>query len=433
MAASVIDHYLERHAEPIVAWFQTTGISRLPRTYQFVLVIPVFNEAGRCLEQVLPADLRQTLVIVVVNSAVDSDPLAVAHTAAFLNLFQPGAEPMSWVALSQESDCLVVDCATPGRQLPAKQGVGLARKIGGDLALACIRRQVVRSAWIHCTDADAQLPLNYFDAAPPPPDVAVAIYPFTHQPPHNNIVFYELSLRYYVLQLAQAGSPYAFQTIGSLLKINAYHYAVVRGFPKRQAAEDFYMLNKLAKAGQVWRLKTPAIRLDSRLSNRVPFGTGAAMQRLAQKPSFTLYQPQIFVLLSLWLRLIPALWSDRAALSLSEPLLGAALSSLGLEKVLTPAYQHCRDVNSFCRYLWGWFDAFRTLKFIHYLRDHALPNWPVAQAIAPLTGLPASMPPDLTLSDWQRSNAKLIALEHQLPLQVGPTVMTAPQPPLTGD
>ncbi|MEO1400838.1 MAG: hypothetical protein AAFV72_06230 [Cyanobacteria bacterium J06635_1] len=439
MPASTISRYLESYAEPIVGWLESTGLPQLPRTYQFVLVIPVFDESLDCLEQVLPSDLQQTLVIVVVNSAVDSDPAAVAQTQAFWKQYSQADHPITRVPLAQESDCLLVDCTTDGKQLPAKQGVGLARKIGGDLALACIHRGIVDCPWIHCTDADVKLPLHYFDANPPAPDVAVAIYPFQHVPPHENILFYEISLRYYVIQLAQTGSPYAFQTIGSLLKINALHYAMVRGFPKRTAAEDFYMLNKLAKTGQVLRLRAPLIQLASRISKRVPFGTGAAMSRLAQEPKFELYHPQIFQHLRTWLEIIPSLWSTYPGLSVHEQvqsqpfrkpntaLMLEALTALGLEKILPQAHQQCRDLAHFRRYLWGWFDAFKTLKFIHYLRDHGLPNRPISEAVRMVENLSLNTPeavPDLSLSaaPLTQLNTQLIILENQLPRAVGPTL-----------
>ena len=425
--SSTIRQYLERYAEPIVSWFQTEFLPHLHRTYQFVLVIPAFDEPLNCLEQVLPADLHQTLVIVVANSAVDSDPAAVAHTQAFLRQYTSQQDtnslsPITRLSLPQKSDGLIVDCTTDGRQLPAKQGVGLARKIGSDLALACIHQGIVQCPWIHCTDADVTLPQNYFDASPPPPNVAVAIYPFEHAPRHDAILFYEISLRYYVVQLAQAGSPYAFQTIGSLLKINAHYYAVVRGFPKRKAAEDFYMLNKLAKTGHVLRLEDPVIQLASRVSKRVPFGTGAAMERLATYPQFDLYDPQIFQHLGMWLETIPTLWCDRPPVQdlyqwwSESPLTLETLLTLGLEKVLPHAYQQCRDVEHFQRYLWGWFDAFKTLKFIHTLRDHAFPNLPISEAIAMIDLIPEVMlDSPLSTAHLAKINTALTTLETQLP------------------
>lgn len=427
--SSPIRQYLDRYAEPIVSWFQTEFLPHVHRTYQFVLVVPAFDEPLKCLEQVLPSDLQQTLVIVVANSAEDSDPVAVARTQAFLKHYSidqdaQALSPISRLSLPQESDGLIVDCTTDGRQLPAKQGVGLARKIGGDLALACIQQGLVQCPWIHCTDADVRLPLNYFDANPPSPDVAVAIYPFEHAPRHDAILFYEISLRYYVVQLAQAASPYAFQTIGSLLKINAHHYAVVRGFPKRKAAEDFYMLNKLAKTGHVLRLKEPAVQLASRISKRVPFGTGAAMERFAMYPQFELYHPQVFQHLGTWLKVIPALWGDRPSVEdlhqwwSESPLILETLLALGLEKVLPHAYHQCRDVEHFQRYLWGWFDAFKTLKFIHTLRDQAFPNLPILQAIAMMGLMPEVMlDSPLSTATLTNINTALTMIETQMPVQ----------------
>jgi hypothetical protein len=424
MTTAAITQYLEHYAEPIADWFQSEFLPQLHKTYQFVLVIPAFAEPLDCLENVLPADLQRTLVIVVVNSAVDSDPGAIVQTQAFLKQFHDTKAVFYRLPRPQESDCLIVDCTSEGRQFPPKQGVGLARKIGGDLALICIQQGIVKCPWIHCTDADVKLPLNYFDADPPLPEVAVAIYPFEHHPLHENILSYEISLRYYVLQLNQAGSPYAFQTIGSLLKINPLHYAMVRGFPKRKAAEDFYMLNKLAKVGQVIRLKEPVVRLSSRMSQRVPFGTGAAMTRFAKQPCFDLYHPHIFQYLKTWLEVIPTLWRDRDSIQQKgidhgwshSPLILDALSVLGLRNILPHAYQQCSNSDYFHRYLWTWFDAFRTLKFIHYLRDHGLPNVTIVEAIASLTEIPQLIQHDRSsFSSLQQINAKLIVLEDVLP------------------
>ena len=72
---------------------------------------------------------------------------------------------------------------------------------------------------------------------------------------------YELRLHHYVLGLEYAGSPYAYHTLGSCLAVKADAYAQVRGFPKRAGAEDFYLLNKLAKLGAMPRLQGRCIRI----------------------------------------------------------------------------------------------------------------------------------------------------------------------------
>ena len=257
MAATALRRYLDRYAEPIALWFEAQLRPQLQQTYQFVLVVPLYNEPLDCLDQVLPADVQDTLVIVVVNGGSDRPSVALQATQALLNHLRCGDAPLTLVPRSAGTDLLVVDCCTPGRQLPRKQGVGLARKIGADLAVVCIETQLVTCPWIHCTDADAILPLAYFDGTEPASDVAVALYPFCHQPVHASILQYEISLRYYVTQLAAAGSPYAFQTIGSLLKINASHYVAVRGFPKRLAAVKIFISSISSPKQARWSSSRP--------------------------------------------------------------------------------------------------------------------------------------------------------------------------------
>jgi len=400
MASQGIDRYLERYAEPIVTDSKEDLLVKLGQTYTFVLVIPLYDEALNCLDTVLPEDICDTLVILVVNAAVDADPAAILRTQSFLAQFHPSLQqPFTIVHRPLGNTLLLIDCCTPQRQLPPKQGVGLARKIGGDFALACIAAERVEIPWIHCSDGDVVLPNAYFNPAKPEPDVAAAIYPFCHRPVHDNILQYEISLRYYVTALAQAASSYAFQTIGSLLKVNATHYAMVRGFPKRQAAEDFYMLNKLAKTGKVIRLQQPEITLSSRISWRVPFGTGAAMARLSSAEALRLYHPQIFRELRSWLKLLPTLWTELRPggdnqlvtkprlhswwqqQDLSDSLLQTLLY-LKVDRALGQAFQQCQDFSHFQFFLEVWFDAFRTLKFVHYQRDQYWSSLAIKDAMA---------------------------------------------------
>ena len=429
--------YLDRYAEPIVHEFEAQIRRKLHRTYQSVLVIPLYDEPPECINHVLPPDIHDTLVIGVVNAAADQDREAIQRTQDCLSRLGNENSLFTVVPRTADTTLLVVDCCTPGRQMPPKQGVGLARKIGADLALTCIENHIVERPWIYCTDADAVLPSGYFDPMILDETVAVALYPFTHHPPHDNILRYEIWLRYYTTQLAFAGSPYAFHTIGSLLKINAQHYAKVRGFPKRKAAEDFYMLNKLAKVGQVVRLKRPCILLSSRLSTRVPFGTGATMKRLGANPELLFYDPEIFNLLRHWLGLTEQLWRDRDAIQLSslrhwwrsqrlaDDIWLEILLQLGLDRRLLDAYRQCQDYRHFQYFIWVWFDAFRTLKFIHYLRDRSFPSLPLETAIGSASVIchgEETVEPSTTLASLQQINQKLIAAEAQLSAKTGPTL-----------
>ena len=175
----------------------------------------------------------------------------------------------------------------------------------------------LRARLIHNSDADARLPAHLIDDAR---GAAAVIYPFRHQPPQDAglaqaVRLYESSLHYYVLGLRWAGSPYAMHTVGSTIAVDAFAYAGVRGFPRRSGAEDFYLLNKLAKTGVVHCPVEPAIVLETRASTRVPFGTGPAVRRIAtlKQPlqDFTLYGPRCFAFVRDWIGTFESLWSEK--------------------------------------------------------------------------------------------------------------------------
>lgn len=301
---------------------------------------------------------------------------------------------------------LLVDRFSEGRQFPPKGGVGHARKTGADLAAYLVHQRRVRSPWIHCTDADVRLPQRYLTCSAAlsensAQDTAALVYPFRHSVVMDNTddeimqatQLYEYSLRYYVAGLSFAGSPYAFHTIGSTMAVNATHYARVRGFPRRQAGEDFYLLNKLAKVGSVRQLSAETdcepIDIAARRSDRVPFGTGAAVGKLMElenpEKEFLLYHPTVFSLLGSWLGSLPAFWQSRSSdvdAILSQPALIGGLEEQGATRALQHALRQSSDAGQFNRQMHTWFDAFRTRKLIHYLRDHHLPSISYAALVA---------------------------------------------------
>ena len=104
---------------------------------------------------------------------------------------------------------------------------------------------------------------------------------------------------------------YGFTTIGSLITVNPEHYAKVRGFPKRDAAEDFYLLNKMAKVGAVRSIQAPIVEIEARLSTRVPFGTGPALAKILESgiEDYLFYHPMVFEELRAFLDGFSSLWS----------------------------------------------------------------------------------------------------------------------------
>ncbi|OUS09974.1 hypothetical protein A9Q90_02235 [Gammaproteobacteria bacterium 54_18_T64] len=389
--------YLARYAEPEagLAREQLCASEKKGR-WQYGLVIPVYKEDPafyRCLTTTL---LKQhaALLVLVVNQP-DSLPGPDAdNSQLWRNLMactspcQSGSHLELRAIPNTDSDVLLIDRFSPTRQIPKKQGVGLARKIGADIILSLIDSGHINHPWIYTSDADAQLPSNYFSAldgainARGKAQPAAAIFPFKHLCDDSAIGratrLYEQRMAQYVDGLNRAGSPYAFQTIGSTIAASAVHYAQVRGFPKRSGGEDFYLLNKLAKTGPIYQLPGPQINIAARQSDRVPFGTGPAIsQLLLEKDLDTaqiFYHPQIFIELKTWLDAMPM--SQTRPLE-ELPLSTAArqaLQAIGATRAIEAARNISTSTQSFGKHLHTWFDAFKTLKFVHHLRDNGHPN-----------------------------------------------------------
>ena len=400
-----LQRYLQRHIE---AGLPKHGFTQCK--WQQVLVLPAYREASSLLEGLrkLPQGPGRSLVILVLNRP-DSDPdpranseLRTAIQKQTMQPDDPGALPL--VCLNSHTDLYLHDMEAQGGPIPESQGVGLARKTGCDLALQWMVTGAVSGDWICCIDADGTLPLDYFEQLnSAAPDSVAAVFPFRHIAGGETAcdtatALYELRLHHHVLGLEYAGSPYAYHTLGSCMAVRATSYAQVRGFPKRAGAEDFYLLNKLAKLGPIARLQGSCIRIQSRPSSRAPFGTGPAVKNIvaAEKPgeAAIFYHPRCYEALRALLTGLPELaqtpGQNIAALLVRQGLQTGvaeqshqALTTLGLESALEHCQQQSTSSAQFQRQFHQWFDAFRTLKLIHAVRDA---GWP-QQSLAQLDGL----------------------------------------------
>jgi len=197
------------------------------------------------------------------------------------------------------------------------------------------------------------------------------------------MLLYEISLYYYVNRLKHANSPYAFHTVGSTITVNAKDYALVRGTPKRLAGEDFYLLNKLAKTGLVLSASSAPIELDARVSHRTPFGTGSSIDRIQclSNPieENLYYQPAIFELLKALLARLPLIWDENKVADTfrHDDLLANWGAETGAFDEIGKQKHRLKSRQVFVKFLRDWFDGFRTLKFVHYMRDKHYPSKPI--------------------------------------------------------
>ena len=192
--------------------------------------------------------------------------------------------------------------------LPKKHaGVGLARKIGMDEAVRRFSRCNAQHGIIAACDSDTVVQGNFFTAVErffiEHPSCGVATIHFEHplagelpQSMYYAIAQYELHLRLYVHALESIGFIYPYHTVGSSMAVTAEAYCRQGGMNKRQAGEDFYFLQKMFQAERVGTIAETMLIPSSRVSNRVPFGTGHAMATLAESsnPLFFTYNPESY-------------------------------------------------------------------------------------------------------------------------------------------
>ncbi|MBX2857201.1 MAG: hypothetical protein KTR17_00945 [Cellvibrionaceae bacterium] len=404
MAKQHSQKYLATYAEPEVQSLAQIQECFARDAFRASLAIPAYNEQPNYLKRwMLHPQAQHYLLITVVNapdtqrtSSADNIQLWQFIESQFhrvcradnVSVFEQG--PIKLLAVDRFSNA--------SQRLPKRQGVGLARKIACDLSvfLYCSGRQ--QFPWVFSSDADTHLPENYFSAIHNSDrrkhsctnklntKVSALVFNFEHiQAGACDEVFaatqsYQQAIKYYCQQLRYARSPYAFYTLGSALAINIHAYAAVRGFPKRPGGEDFYLLNKLAKIGAVQHCPAVKLAIEARTSQRVPFGTGPAVQKIVEQSSqaidYRYYSPHIFQELKHWLALSTQLWQYRdspASIPWPSVRCQQSLGRLPFSRFLLHATRQCKTETVFNKAFHDWFDSFMTLKFIHDMQDHYYP------------------------------------------------------------
>lgn len=407
---SNITKYLTLYSEP-----EVNACASWPAevVFDYVVVVPAYQESIDFVTKYIEnygenALVKQkALLICVINQPIhdaDKTPQQKLHddiSALGEVYWQSGALTLihlHHVAIGESGFVLVINRFD--EPILSDYGVGLARKIGADVATYLITNSIVKFPWIFSTDADATLPLDYFSCVKQlhkkhnlknKPELMAACYNFTHESDHDKIhqanAQYELALRYFVKGLQYANSPYAFFTIGSLWVFHVEAYTAVRGFPKRSAGEDFYLINKVAKLGKVYFIENSTIRLEARDSHRVPFGTGPSVTKIislaADKSPYLYYNPEVFVALKVCLKAFDDLyelrdhyqaWEESLPQYIQEALIDIQFSIFVQKQIKSSERQ-------FKKQLVVWFDAFKTLKFIHALKKQGLSDIPLVDAL----------------------------------------------------
>lgn len=372
------------------------------KKYKLAIVIPALCEYENIrvlLESFIKCDstyFNETLILFVVNNLESTSEDVKTDNAKTLNLLREiidcktGNDKLAADTIKAGINIGVVDASSHGNELPEKEGgVGLARKIGMDLVLNLFDYDKKGKNILLCTDSDSTVEKNYITEVfnkVNEKNIKAGYVSFQH-PVEGDIenkkaiVCYEIFLRYYLLGLQYANSPYAIHTIGSTMLCDAETYAKIQGMNKRKAAEDFYFMEKLAKNVDVEYIKTTSIFPSGRGSWRVPFGTGQRVNRFLSNEvdEYQLYSPENFEILKEWL----AKFNNENISTADEymtdaekinPVLVKFLENQNFKTDWDKILANNKNEKQINKQKVFWFDGFKTLKLIHFLRDELNPN-----------------------------------------------------------
>lgn len=343
------------------------------------VVIPVFDEPDLCrslqsLKDCIMPD-KCIEVIVVINSSEDTPKSILnlnrkTYNKALKFAEKKNTEKVKFYILNFE-------------RLPKKfAGVGLARKIGMDEALHRFNQLDKSNGLISGFDADALVEENYFIEIEKyfnqNPKVNACSIDFQHpiegnefsEDIYTNIIQYELHLRYFVEALRFADFPFAYHTIGSSFVVKAEIYAKQGGMNRRKAGEDFYFLQKVIQLGNYGEINSTKVIPSPRISDRVPFGTGAAVKKMIENNEsvYFTYSFNIFIILKKFFIEKDTFYTKYSTENLSKILI-AFLKNNKFEEDLIKIRKESPNIETFKKKFFDWFNAFRVIKFLNFAHE----------------------------------------------------------------
>lgn len=391
--------YFERYAygPPIFPDYE------LPRPVSMVIVLPSFRETdlSRAIQSLINCEPPgfEVVILVVVNESGNSDELTRSINQQSINDLQGLIIP-SFMYLKVHFEKLP----------PKKAGVGLARKIGMDEAARWFTK-TQRNGIITCFDADCLCSSNFLKAIGQKfqDGIEAGVVFFEHPLDHEAIEKYELFLRYHIDSLRWANFPFAYQTLGSCISVKVDTYLKHGGMNTRKAGEDFYFLHKIIPHCHFAEINDTTIYPAPRRSDRVPFGTGKAVSKIAEQRSYEVYSPRAFQDLKVLFENYDLLYSGKS------PDLPHSVQEFHdenrFDQALEEMKRHSPTFETFKKKFFTWWDAFRALKYVHFARDHYYPSIPLAEALLWLDhefwniGLEREAPKTnlIKIRDWDRN------------------------------
>lgn len=369
---------------------------KVSETLSVIVMIPCLNEPEipRTLESLWNCEPTESFceVIVVVNNSESSTSEVKNYNLKTLKKLQ---------AWKRENDRpnLVLHPIYAEDVNSKFAGAGMARKIGMDEAIRRFNAINRPEGVIVSLDADCLVSANYrqrIEAAFKANKSCFAVtINFRHRfedmgdlKQKQGIQLYEDYLHYYKKALEFIGYPNSIYTIGSAFAVRADAYVKQGGMNRRQAGEDFYFLHKLTKLGPITEINDAFVYPSARVSDRVPFGTGASMTKwmndaedLALTYNFSAFKDlkMLFDAVDSFFTINPE--NSEKLLSSFPDSIREYLPSINFTNKLTEIKQNSSSLTSFRKRFFQFFDAFVILRFLNLAHQKYYPRQNLSEAI----------------------------------------------------
>ncbi len=151
---------------------------------------------------------------------------------------------------------------------------------------------------------------------------------------------------------------------------------------RRKAGEDFYFIHKCMPVGGIGEINSTTIHPSDRVSYRVPFGTGHAIDQYLRQADTTYltYHPKTFEDLSYINKSVAPLWANKTVIN-PPPSLEEFYDSNDFHASLETIFHQSNTLQNFKKRYYAWWDGFKVLKYIHHCRDHFYPKTPLDEAL----------------------------------------------------
>ncbi|MDP2113449.1 MAG: hypothetical protein Q8K69_05270 [Bacteroidota bacterium] len=356
-----------------------------------IVMIPCLNEPEiiRTLESVWacePVDSFCEVLVVVNDSENSPEPVKAINRETFNQL-------LDWKQTNDRQNLVLHPFYAPSIQAKFA-GAGMARKIGMDEAIRRFNAVNRPEGIIVSLDADCLVSRNYLQRIEQVFSQSKSCFAATINFRHRfeemedarqeaGIRMYEDYLHYYKQALDFTGFPNSIYTIGSAFAVRADAYVKQGGMNRRQAGEDFYFLHKLTKLGRLAEITDAFVYPSGRVSDRVPFGTGAAMTKwknFTEDLALT-YRFDAFLDLKILFDHVDSFYnvsSNRyTEILISMPQsIQEYLNTISMVEKLAEINRNSATPESFRKRFFQVFDAFHVLKFLnmahesHYQRQN---------------------------------------------------------------